>query len=290
MNFRDFIAILFMILIFGFGAVVVKVCLGEFPPFTMASLKFTITAVLLSRFLPSPKRLKLLFLHAFLMVTCISLIFIAANRLDAGTAVISYQLVVPFGSLLAAVFFKDKLGIKGWFAMAFTFVGIGILVGDPTLKNPMYVFIMILGAFVAASTTVVIKHLSELKPLAITAWTMVFGAPMMLVLCLIFESNQLEIISAAGWKGWSALAYNIIGDSIIACTLWFYLLGKYRINQVAPFTLITPVIGVLGGVMVLNEELTWRKFAGGLIIISSVAIIVLYKNKIVENKVVEAVS
>ena len=157
-------------------------------------------------------------------------------------------------------------------------------------QNPIYVFIMILGAFVAASTTIVIKYLSELKPLAITAWTMVFGAPMMLALCFIFESNQLEIISAAGWKGWSALAYNIVGDSIIACTLWFYLIGKYRINQVAPFTLITPVIGVLGGIMVLNEELTWRKFVGGLIIVTSVAIIDLYKNKIAENKAVEAVS
>jgi len=43
--------------------------------------------------------------------------------------------------------------------------------------------------------------------------------------------------------------------------------------------LVTPVIAVTLGVMVLHEELNWRTFAGGAMIMSGIGLIVLRKSR-----------
>ena len=42
--------------------------------------------------------------------------------------------------------------------------------------------------------------------------------------------------------------------------------------------LVTPVVAVIIGMIVLHEELNWRLLAGGLCIISGIALIVLRKS------------
>jgi drug/metabolite transporter (DMT)-like permease len=50
--------------------------------------------------------------------------------------------------------------------------------------------------------------------------------------------------------------------------------------------LVTPVIAVALGVMVLHEELNWRTFAGGAMIMSGIGLIVLRRAKRVRPIVV----
>jgi drug/metabolite transporter (DMT)-like permease len=43
--------------------------------------------------------------------------------------------------------------------------------------------------------------------------------------------------------------------------------------------LVTPVVAVILGMIVLNEEFGWRTLAGGAMIISGIALIVVRKSK-----------
>jgi O-acetylserine/cysteine efflux transporter len=57
--------------------------------------------------------------------------------------------------------------------------------------------------------------------------------------------------------------------------LWYRLVGRYRLSQVMPFTLLVPVTSVAGGIVMLGERLTVNVALGGLIIMAAVAAIQL---------------
>lgn len=46
-----------------------------------------------------------------------------------------------------------------------------------------------------------------------------------------------------------------------------------------PFTLLVPVLGIIFGILFLDEKLNWQLILGGLITIAGVAIIVLRGSK-----------
>src|SRR3546814_9270170 len=51
------------------------------------------------------------------------------------SASIAIQLQVPFASLLAAIFFKDKLGWRRGFGMLIAFFGVAVIAGEPRLER-----------------------------------------------------------------------------------------------------------------------------------------------------------
>lgn len=76
-----------------------------------------------------------------------------------------------------------------------------------------------------------------------------------------------------GWTGLWPILYMAVFVSIVSHGLWYMLLHRYPINVTTPFALLTPVFGVLFGILILDEIFTWFTLAGGLIALAGVAII-----------------
>ena len=82
------------------------------------------------------------------------------------------------------------------------------------------------------------------------------GVPFLLLTSFVFESGQIESLSPAPWQAWATLAYAVIGGSFIGHTGYYILLQHYEVSLVGAMLLIGPVIGVLGGVLILGEPFT----------------------------------
>ncbi len=74
---------------------------------------------------------------------------------------------------------------------------------------------------------------------------------------------------------WGAVGYLGLVMTALAYAFWYRLVGLYPINQVMPFLLLLPVTAVFGGVFFLDETLTSKIVAGGLMAIAGVAIITI---------------
>ncbi|MCP4282903.1 MAG: DMT family transporter, partial [Gammaproteobacteria bacterium] len=85
--------------------------------------------------------------------------------------------------------------------------------------------------------------------------------------------DQLLAVQNADWKAWGALAYIVLASSIVAYYLWYRLIARLKINQVVPYTLLAPVIGVAAGVLILGEVFTVYKVFGGSLTIAGIALI-----------------
>jgi drug/metabolite transporter (DMT)-like permease len=66
----------------------------------------------------------------------------------------------------------------------------------------------------------------------------------------------------------SSLAYQIIWVAFLTYLTWFWLLRRYPPSQLASFTFLTPLFGVMAGGLLLNEPLT-RMLMLALVLVAS---------------------
>lgn len=106
---------------------------------------------------------------------------------------------------------------------------------------------------------------------------MCFGLIPLLVVGIPLEGNPLKF----HWTRMAvvALFYLAIVGSVTAFLLYYWLVQHMDVTKTMLVALVTPVIAVTLGVLVLHEELNWRTFAGGAMIISGIGLIVLRKSR-----------
>jgi len=67
--------------------------------------------------------------------------------------------------------------------------------------------------------------------------------------------------------------YLAIVGSVIAFLLYYWLILNMDVTKSMLIALVTPVVAVILGMIVLNEEFGWRTLAGGAMIMLGIAFI-----------------
>ena len=275
-----------VVALWGINFGVAKIALLEFPPLFLMGMRFIIVAGLLLPFvrMPRGKLLGVLVLSTILGTVHFPMMFNGIKGIDAATASVVAQLQVPFASLLAAVIFKDRLGWKRAMGMLVAFAGVMLIAGEPRLGDSLWALGLVVAAsFAFAAANVQIKRLGNIDGFALNAWMGLFAAPQLLILSALFERGQWEAVRNATWAGWGSLLYIAVLATIVAYGLWYRLMRRYDVNQAVPFMLLIPLFGVLSGVVLLNEPVTWTLAVGGLATVGGVGIIVLRRPRVVVN-------
>jgi O-acetylserine/cysteine efflux transporter len=278
MNLRDIAVIIVVMAVWGANFGVSKLGLQELPPLMLIGLRFALTALLLVPFtrLPRGKMLPVLMLSFSLGFVHFALMFTGLQKVDASTAAIVAQVQVPFSALLAAIFFKDRLGWRRALGMALAIAGVVLLAGEPQTSSNIFYLLMILAASMTwAVAAIQMKQLADVDALTLNGWMALFAAPQLLIASWLLEDGHLAAIAGAGWKGWGAVAYMAVVVTIFGYGIWMKMLSRYQVNQVMPFTLLAPVFGVAAGIVMLGEGLSLLKLLGGAITICGVAIITI---------------
>jgi O-acetylserine/cysteine efflux transporter len=187
------------------------------------------------------------------------------------------QLEVPFSAACAAIFLNDKLGWKRTGGLVVAFFGVALIAGTPSLRNQLFAaFLVIAGVFTWAIGQVMIKKMVKITGFQLIAWVSVFAGPQMLVSSLVLESDHLSLLKNATLIGWGSVLYMGIVMTALGYGIWYHLLKKYDMNQVIPFLLLLPVTSILGAVLFLGERPSIRILIGGVVIITGVAVIVMF--------------
>ena len=249
--------------------------LAEFPPILFTGIRFALLAVLLSGFLKVPRGLLAPLLKIGLVMgvgmylTLYLSIAVAENT--ASIAVFS-KLEVPFALILSVILLKEHIGPRRIAGIAIAMSGALIISFDPAaLDDLAALFWMAISCGFSAYSMILVRRLGKVHPLTITAWVSLVGAPVLLLNSLIFESGHQQVVQNASLTGWLALSYTAIMSSVLAHSGLYYLLQRYPVGLVSPFTLLSPIFAVIGGVLILDDQLTAALVAGGLLILSGVA-------------------
>lgn len=108
-----------------------------------------------------------------------------------------------------------------------------------------------------------------------TGWLCFLAIPIVGLASWVMESNQIDSLIHSSWRGWFGILYSAIFSSIIAYSLWYWLLRSYNVNLIMPYSLLTPVLAVIMGVVVLGDEMNMFKIIGALLVVAGTAIAVI---------------
>jgi drug/metabolite transporter (DMT)-like permease len=278
--------------IWGSTWLFIKLGLADLPPFTFASIRFIIASAIVFSIirirgiaLPRARSDWLL-----LAVTGIlsfgfnyGLVFWGEQYITSGLAALLQATTPAFGLVFAHFNLPGerlswtKIGgvVLGVFGVAVVFSNQLAVAGRQALAG--CVALLLSSIFVAYSNVLVKKHGKKLNPAIMTAGQMLFGLLLLLVASVTLEGNSLRY----HWTAMAiiALLYLAIVGSVIAFLLYYWLILNMDVTKSMLIALVTPVVAVILGMIVLNEEFGWRTLAGGAMIMLGIAFIVVRKNR-----------
>ena len=284
MTIKDtFIASLVPIFL-GFGFVIAKPAMDDFPPILLMGLRFTFAASILIWWFPIPKGYLIKIFIASLVANTIqySVTYSGLNLIDASAAVLLVQTEVPFGVLFAYFMLKEKPTIRSLIGIFIAFIGVYILTGSPSLDGKFIgIFLTILGSGIWALGQVLVKPLSkELKPLTLVAWLALFSGPILILLSNIFDGNSINYIKSANMDSWIIAIYLGFFMQPITYGCFYYVLKNNPLYKVLPIvTMGIPLTGLLAAIFLLKESPTTELYVGGSIILLGVILIVYTKKE-----------
>lgn len=270
-------------LIWGVNFVAAKAAVGYFPSFFFLAVRLTIVSIVLLPFIKKPDIpfSKLLTIAITLTVLHFGFMYIALEKgLDSSVAVVIDQLRVPFAVTLGYFLFGEEVGKKGVFGIVVALLGTFVIVGTPNIAQNHFAFWMLVGCSAAwALYNIQVKSLGKMDPISFIGWVSILGTPQLYLISFLLEGNKFPLLLAAPPMAIASLFYVAIGATIIAHGCWYYLLRIYPVNKVVPYSLLIPVFGMVSGILLLSEEITWQVVVGGVLTIIGVSIVVIGKPK-----------
>lgn len=279
MKSRDILLVILITLVWGLNFIAVKWAVEDLPPLVANALRFTIVAILLAPFLRivSGKMKDLLAAAVSLGVIHFGAVFMGMQAAGGvGAVAIASQLNVPFSTMLAVLILRETVGWKRVTGIALSFAGVMVLGFDPEVFAYWDALaIIVFAAFMYSVSAILMRRLKDVRAVTTQAWVGVAGMVGSLLLSLMFETGQWQAVSSAGDWAWSGVIYSAIAASIIGHGGANYLLRQYEVSVVSPYFLMMPVFAVLGGILILDEDFTWRMAVGALLTLLGVMIVTL---------------
>ncbi len=176
--------------------------------------------------------------------------------------------------LLSSVFLGEKLGRHNLAAMALGLTGATFIAfqGPPRLGDAFTdrlrgdLILALHGACWALYTVIGKPVLKKLTPLDYAAVTTAFGYAGIAVWAPA-AGLRPEMWSTAPVSAWLAMAYLVVGVSLVGTWAWNAGLAGLDASVQANFIFLQPLVGVLAGVCLLGDPFTgWTAFGGALVL------------------------
>ncbi|NCT41025.1 MAG: DMT family transporter [Alphaproteobacteria bacterium] len=278
---------LLVMLAWAGNTIVIKFITFELTPFTALSIRLAIACICFLPFLRWPGKAKFLLIAQITLFMAIlhwgSLIW-AIDKLDASMAAILMQTQVIFAVIIGRFFFAEKFGWRTGVGILAGITGIAILVGLP--QNPPAlagVLGMIFSMITIAISYARMKGLKDISPLNYMAH--------MHLIALLPVTALAFLLEAPLQTNWEAINYTTLIPALLyqviivsaAHMLWQRLMTRNAMSGLPNLTLLLPVLGVTMAVIFLGEKITGTMIAGGLVTMIGVGIVMIRKQKRIEN-------
>lgn len=275
-----FVALL-VVLIWGINFIFVKLGLDEISPLLLCALRFLLASVPAILFIRPPAvPFRIIAAYGLVMFALqFALLFLGMQvGMTPGMASLLMQVQVFFSMFFASILLGENPGIGQIIGALVSFSGIGLVAMhfDQNVSFLGFLFIM-----AAAATwgigNLITKQMKSTNLLSVIVWGSFIACFPMFLLALIFEGpgSFVSTYEHITWKGFGALAYIVYISTWIGYGAWNWLVSRYPVGVVVPFTLLVPVVGIVSSILMLGEPFQLWKLVAGLLVISGLCINIL---------------
>ncbi len=278
MHIKDWGLASLVVLAWGINFVVIKWGLEGLPPMLLGALRFALVAFPLV-FVIAPPKLPLKWLLAYGVTISFgqfSLLFSAMYvGMPAGLASLVLQAQVIFTLVFALLFLGERWKIQQIVALLIAAVGLALLaLQSPSSSMSIMGFMLTIAAAACWGLGNIINRkigqLGSINLISLVVWSALIPPLPFMLLSYWLEGPELIIHSLSNMSYQSMLAvfYLAAVATIFGYASWAYLLKHHPASEVAPLTLMVPVVGLLSAWLLLGETLNlWQAIGITLVMI-----------------------
>ncbi len=273
MNPAHLLYILLIVTIWGVNFVSIKVALLEMPPILLCCVRFFLTSLPAILFVKFPKtaiwKVALYGLNTFAIQ--FTLLFIGMQAgVSAGLASLLLQTQVFFTILLAILLLGEKINRWQIMGALISFSGIALiginLSGTITLLG---LFLILCAACCWGMGTIIAKSIGRIDTVSLVVWGSFFAwPPLFLMSCWLDGAGTVfYTLRHLSWLSIGSAGYIAYFATVLTFGIWNWLVSRYPLALLTPFTFLIPIVGTGSSMLLLGEALeSWKIYAGLLVI------------------------
>lgn len=264
--------VLLVVMVWSINYLFIHIGLKELPPIFLVFARFFFTCFPAIFFVKRPHVPFKLLLGYALAMFCMKFTFLfVAMKVgtSVGLASILLQLQVFFTLCFAALFLRERLQRSQMIGAVVAFSGIlvvGINLGQSI--SALGLILMLASAASFGAGNIICKKMGQINTISLLVWASIIAWPILLgVSCLIEGVDNIKLsLKHVSAMSLVSISYTTLLSTFFAFGVWSFLLQRYPLATVAPFTLLVPILGMLSSAIFLGEPLeSWKILSGALV-------------------------
>ncbi len=266
--------------IWGSTWLAIRITVETIPPLRAAGIRFAVAGALVAvligtKRMPMPlhrEMWSLVVLSISMIALPYGLLFWAERRIPSSTTAVLFSSLPLVTSLLTPFMGQHRVPRRALYAMLFALGGILVIFSSALAASLQLLLggIAILCSVVSCAwgTLYAKRTMRNVHPVVSTAVQLVLGAVFLLVAAFFLERGQ-----HAQWthSALGAMAFLVLFGSIIAFSVFYWLLRYMRPYQLATVQLIVPIVAIFEGAAFGREHVPLTIIGAAALIIGSVA-------------------
>ena len=272
MQAKDLLLALVVIIVWGMNFVVIRIGLDDMPPMLLGALRFLLAAFPAVLFIKRPQ-VPLRWLLAYGLTISLgqfAFLFSAMSvGMPAGLASLVLQSQAFFTLLFAVLFLGERFRLVNLLGLLVAAGGLLLIgaQGDGLMTLAGFLLTLCAAAMWALGN-IVTRKLGKVNLVGLVVWGSLIPPLPFLALSWVLEGPEAIEAALRGFSPTSmlVLVYLAFGATILGYGLWSRLLSRYPASQVAPFSLLVPVVGITSAALLLGEHLSSLQLVGALLV------------------------
>ncbi|MFP6849177.1 MAG: EamA family transporter [Pseudomonas sp.] len=269
---KDLLLALVVIIVWGLNFVVIKIGLHEMPPMLLGALRFLLAAFPAVLFIKRPQ-IPLRWLLAYGLTISFgqfAFLFSAMSvGMPAGLASLVLQSQAFFTLLFAVLLIGERFRLANLFGLLVAAGGLLLIgmQGDGLMTLAGFALTLCAAAMWALGN-IITRKLGRVDLVGLVVWGSLVPPLPFFALSWLLEGPEVIESALRGFNldSMLVLAYLAFGATILGYGLWSRLLSRYPASQVAPFSLLVPVVGISSAALLLDEHLSALQLVGALLV------------------------
>jgi len=185
--------------------------------------------------------------------------FLADGRVAPGLATVLANTQPLIAAVLAYFFLYERLLPRNVFGLMLAFGGMALIAAPRFMSSSNdqefigIAFIMLSAIGTGSGNILMKKSALSCDPLALTGVQFFLGGIFLYLLSVLFEPQA--VIDWHAQFYWTLIVLAVPGTALVT-VMWLYLLRRVALTKLNVFTFLTPVFGIIIGLLYFDEKYT----------------------------------
>jgi drug/metabolite transporter (DMT)-like permease len=278
MTAKDITITIALMCLWGFNFCAIKLGADQVNPILLTAMRF-VFAVFPAIFFIKRPNVDIRYLLAYgttfgagvwgMMVWSINL------GVSAGMAGILLDMSLVFSLLLGYFVLKEAISFNKKIGAGLSILGLITCLALTDGSVPLIgIPLALIAAFSWSLMTLIVKSSNTKQVFAFSVWGMLFAPIPLVLLAYVFHGAEVFVALPSQMNGevWFSVLFQAYPTTLLGYWVWNRLTLKYPLSTMASFTLLTPIFGLIGGVIFYNEEVSAIKVLAYVLVLGGLMI------------------